>query len=1331
MSHRQPAGRHGDGSPEDEEFNGAHVSPHGDGTEEHDQIVFTQSTEAPWPSSASVEGDHPEHLDTPHAAAFTPSYLTSPALTAQTAETLVTSDSEGGWSLLPTNRMSVQTALTPVGLSDASTITGSEHSHRKAPAPGWQSFSQAFQPALQGAAHDSLTVRDITPPAISSEGFDATDFASQSSISRSRLPTLYSEPDFEGISLQSKPFRRPPRSQRSSNASSTTTRRAPGLLTPMPNRRGRATRIFADPLAAPSADLDFGLPSIRHIIDSDDGIDGGINPEQPTAFKDNALVNHLEEFQREATARWDKTKGASEHDREIIVSDLVTRLWQTSVNYLAEILRANKKIRQLATAHRVSLGEVHKLRQYSQDTIEREEEREHNLTLDLDRLREENKRLHRELTLRDLSIAKSVTTEEESLRIGYWIQNQPFVPNSSSQVDKNDQPPETLEEEGKPDVKVGETPKQELKQWSDFAPPLKEEPWKEKRRESWEPNHEDVVEMLRKIKQLRDDVEHEKFMKGAAEEMVVQLEKELDQAHGSEAVDESSAVGDVQSTAAKRIAEIVGARAALKTSQQNYEKAQEECALLQKTCDGLEETIAEKDHRILILERDLKEAQKDLAQERGELMDAMLKIEDMETQLAECQKQLHSKTSEVSQLEYQVGVLIPDLNTTQAEREDLRHKNAVLEEKNYDLITDNVYKLQCAEHEETLRKLKEAELQEAKDELAEERIDYEASRIDFANNIRDLEESISEYKAEQDELRKQIDKHRTMVGELEVAISFRDLDLQIQRETIQELRQSNKSTMAAAKGLAEYPKSLRGEEGQQRFEELRRRCRRLKEQQVRWQREIREMAGKWLRAQLRYRHDHRALTKAYRDLERLQQQRHFDAERERLQLDQIASLEQECEDARLALQDAHLRLASAEEIGKTHDGEIEDVEGILPLGQDVPKDGETETVVDLSHTALPLPPVIQERIVTRERVVTREVKVEHHHSEACFCSLVEYWFPGALQTVLPRRQDTDDSGYGSGSVDGHDDSQGLGGTPENHDVPNDEDLEEYIPDPEVEEIPNESDRALHTYLHSPTDSADDAQPSPTTEKFPHEPTAQGFVIEQESTSSDEETCNNSPTQEDNENQDSNNAGFDDLEGPSLRGGAGSPDDTSTEPSAADYEVQMASFITKDDGWGGDEAEEPVEKEEDAVSETSFGPYQEQLDDDILYGSDDDLQTQSVEEDEDTAATPRPKFSRRTRPSIFEQFTESDEDTPATPRPKSSPKARQAGFEVIPAPRRRKFSRKPRQASLEDEDVTESDDDAFGLGLAQGLFCACLTHFLDRANEDIRTWRSKQGPTIGG
>ncbi|KAH8907965.1 hypothetical protein BR93DRAFT_926996 [Coniochaeta sp. PMI_546] len=1311
MSHRQRAVRHEDESSDDEQFYDTDASAHGDETKRHDQIVLTQGDEGSRPSSTHVDRDdttpsggqrpwsyssaadsasggtsrssvltastssdrpawpyhHPPssapnpadplHINTPHATTFSSSYYTSDSSNENLGSQIFSIGSQISAS-------SATTLSTPDLSSsvDGAKATGAKHSYSRPHVRGWQSSYHGLQTSLGGALDDSpispLTIREFDPPYAASQNTDTTDFASEPSVGRSPLSQGYPETDFEGFSLPPLSFPRP-RSHRSSDTSSTATRQAPGLLTS--ERRGHASSLFIDPLAPQSADLSLGLPSIRHIMDSDDRVDDDIKLELPTLVKDDALVNHLEILQRDAAECWKKAQGVSGEKRENLVNDLVSRLWQTSVSYLAELLRSHKTLRQLATDHRVSLGEIDKLRQYSQDTEGEVFERERHLSLDLDGLKEENRKLRKQLALRDLSVAKSLSNEDDSLRIGSWIQNQAFVHNSSFQVNKNLQPLETLEEEIKPDMAVGTIPSEELKDWPDMMPPLRERPWADaNKRESWEPNHKDTVEMLQKIQQLRDDIEHERYLREASQELALQLEKELDLAHGLTAADEPSAVDDAQSATAKRIAEIVGSRAALKTSQKNYEKAQAETAFLQKKCDELEGKIAENDHRILMLQRDLEEVQNELNQERGELTDAMLRIEDMEAQLADSEKQLQSKTAELSRLEYQVGVLVADLNTAQASLEDLSHKNAALEEKNYDLVTDNVYKLQCAEHEETLRKLKEAELEEIKDELAEERATRDVTRSDLEDYIHDLEDAIAEDKAEQEELRKQIEKDRATVAELEVTVSLRDDRILAQGDTIHQLKQSNKSLKDTNKQLAEYLKSLRGEEGQRKFEALRKRCRKLQEQRAAWRHEIREMASRGSRAEQRYRQEHRALTKAHRDLEKLRQQRNFDAERERQLLARIAFLERECERLKLALQDIQLRVASAVQIEQSHEREIDDVEGILQaLGEhDTAKDGKPASVVDFSHTALPPPPIIQEKVVTR--------MVEHHHSEACFCSLIEYWFPGALESVLPRRRDTDDSGYGSGSLDGDDDSPGLGHTIGSQGFSDADSLPEDVIDSEVEEAARESAAAPHTVFpqsygpatyspgsqrhdaDSPTDSAYDAEASPRTGESRFEQDSDDDLMsetEQRSTSSNKVTSSDSPTGDDygdNSAIKTGHGGWDKL---SLRGGAGSPEDTASEASSG-YEEKMATFKTMDDGWGGVEPQEPVKKDEDAASETSSGYYERQQDENTPHNeSEGDLPQHPVQQDEAMAATIEPESSREARPASFEEITDSGEELP--------------------------------------------------------------------------------------
>lgn len=1176
MSHRQVAVRYGEKDPDDRKFYDADDFGH-DTTQEHDQIVLARSEPAQQPSSTSTGRDRPAqpggqwpwpqeeqarqategrrwtkpsktftessrpdwpykapepytstspahtssqgstplnpstsssqpfkwpyhsptsstfttlrpvdqpHLNTPHASTFTTSDYSPSSPTEQSSGRPLSSESDISTSSAST----IDAADIPSDI-ESSTAIGSEDSFIKTPIPGLQHFSNLFDPSLRGAPHDSpispLTVRDHFPQGFP-QGSDVTDSPSQDSrsfIGRSPLSREQPEPDFEGVSLQEQPFSRPG-SQRSSTASSTSARRVPALLITEPSHHVVASKLFLDPFGPQSADQpQLGLPSIRHITASTDG-DGKMDPP-PDVFRDSALVNHLETLQRDATDCWERAaSAASEQERETLVNGTVSRLWHTSVSFLADMLRSHKMLRQLASIHRLSLGEIDRLRQYSEDTEGKVVQKERNLSLDLDGLKAENKQLRQQLALRDLTAAREmeVSVEKASMVMGTWVKDQPYVPNSSSQVARpaHHQPLQTVEEEIQPDKEPGETTKEQLKDWPAIQPPLKAKPWEDvQRRESWQPDPASVVEMLQKIKQLREDLQHERFEKEAALEQIHQLEQQADLFHGFEATDEPSKLDSARETATKRMAEIVGLRAALKTAQQNYETEKGWSAQLQRTCDGFEDRVAERAHKIMKLERELKDVKDELYQERRELTDARLEAEEREVLVANLQEQIEAKTKEVSRLDSEMKLLIADLNATQADLVELQKKNEKLAEDLYDQQTDNGMQLQDLEYEKYMRAQEKAELDQMKETLdqtkemlAETEHSWSEHCVNLANEIKEYEEAVAEHKATEAQLQKDLDLLNKHLAELEVADCEKTDEIQAQKERIDELMQNNQSIGDTNKRLAEYLKSQRLGEGWEYVEEIRLRCQSLERQRATWAPAFIEMNIKKNIAEMRHQRKQRNLRKARFKLEVLREQRHLDVERMKEMAGLINFLEMENEDVR------------------------------------------------------------QQKIVTRT--------VEHHHSEACFCSLVEYWFPGALERVLPRRRETDDSGYDSGSIDGGDDPRGIGPAPESHADPDD-------------------------------DFFSDSPRSVTSENQTHEAEA---------------ISTPSPTHEDYSTYSKNHVvEYEGLESPPLRGGAGTPPSPASQASSG-YEEKMAAVMTADDWWDRPITPEPGNGDGDASSQSS-------------------------------------------------------------------------------------------------------------------------------------------------
>lgn len=164
-------------------------------------------------------------------------------------------------------------------------------------------------------------------------------------------------------------------------------------------------------------------------------------------------------------------------------------------------------------------------------------------------------------------------------------------------------------------------------------------------------------------------------------------------------------------------------------------------------------------------------------------------------------------------------------------------------------------------------------------------------------------------------------------------------------------------------------------------------------------------------------------------------------------------------------------------------------------------------------------------------IVTRTV--EHHHSDACFCSLIEYWFPGALESVLPRRRrSTRDSGYGSDSTDESEGVLGPGETPD-----------------------------------SPTAQSDDGLHDEPRSEVPDIHTPANLV----------------------------HFDYDGWGSYSLRGGAGSPDHTNPRASL-DWDVWMASGPRLDGLGGGASQQAGSQEQVDEMGEQEVeGQYQEDED----------------------------------------------------------------------------------------------------------------------------------------
>jgi predicted nucleic acid-binding Zn-ribbon protein len=698
-------------------------------------------------------------------------------------------------------------------------------------------------------------------------------------------------------------------------------------------------RLFLDPLGPQKEDqFHLGLPSLRHILDGPEtpaASDGAVKPP-PDVSQDHAIVNRLEALQRDATECWAKSATALNADEKAVLNDTVGTLWHTAVSLVAELLRSHKKLRQAGNLHRGSLGEIDRLRKHSEDQEGRVVEQKEAASVEIQELRRENVFLHQQLAMRDLESRSGdePSPEAKSLAMGTWVAKQPFLPNSSTQGARPAALLQALEEEEEvqPEAQPGQMASvAKLLDWPAIHPAPKERPWEDDvhSQRLWQPDPKSSPELEQKISQLRDRLAHEVFEKEVLRERLEQLEREVALLHAFEVVDEPSDADSMAEAATKRLAELVGVRAALKTAQQSYESDKGYYASIQGRCDELEGRLEERDGVVEKLGRELKEVQAELQEERRELNEARFEAEEREGVVEDLKGQVMAMAKEVARAEVEMDMLVGELKATQAELAHARNKIQKLEDDLYDRDTRIGELIQDLDYERNERARAEAEFRVIKVELS--------SSVDaLAEQCAAQERQIEDYK-------RTITQHEAVVAQLEQdydllnnhfmdeGVKRLDLAEQVkaQQVKITQLMRELRSYADINKRLAQHLKSLGQEEGWQRLEELRLRCEKLEEHRAAFAPTIFDLAREKERAQLRYEHDHRALAGAQADLKKLRQQRGYDIKRQTQLLARIAYLEQAYERAKHALQIAQLRLAGAKQIDGAHAREIEDLEAIL------------------------------------------------------------------------------------------------------------------------------------------------------------------------------------------------------------------------------------------------------------------------------------------------------------------------------------------------------------------------------------------------------------------
>lgn len=924
------------------------------------------------------------------SSAYTDSASWSDADDTTVAASDVGDSPDPGWQSFPKRLAGHGRKLhadSPISPHTARRFSHDELGYAFDPSTGW-TRSPDSAPGLWDLQKDNVV--SIYP---SSEGGQS----SATELSRYPVSEEDPEPDFEGISIQQQPFSRPrPGSQRSSAATASTARRDSALLSPKPDSEAGPSP-FLDPFIPGDAPGDGGLPSIRYVLDSKDEpiVEGKF--DAPKYAKDLATIDYLETLQKDSHELWQTARSATDSEKEHLMKDLVTRLWEASAGFLVDLLKSHKTLRQVATAHRDSLGEIDKLQQHSAASEDKASHKQRDLSIDVESLRRENMRLRLELALRDRETAESVSSGDYDVpnkQVKKWIGEQPIFPEVSTHLSKNPMPQDAVEEEFvKPGLDVEAIPERNPKDWLAMMQPIKEKPWIEAtRRNSWEPNHDDTEELRQKIKQLREKVKELEYENELLDEQFDHL------VLGERAAEEDAR--DKAITHSK--AETAGLQAANQTLLKNLEVEQAMTKRLGKDCDDLDEQIAFKDHKTSKLEVDLDALQKELYQERRECNDAKSKLEELEAD--DLRNQIKFDPAEVSQLANEITALKKELGMARADLEEQRRENGdriadlkdsqqkleAAEDKYVDLIQDEVYRntvedLWSRIHElEALLDEPETREEDTETVCEDTEQEHEATEDNYAESVHgtdttellrnrtdeletlldeydDLEEVIEiSYEDPQQDLeamedtdealvhgeayRDTVEKLQNIVHELENALNEREANEDA--DTVSHLKTALKlsdeciavQTTKIQEQSAEI-KALKEPKTNPRgvylkLEDLKKRGGTLQDQQAAWHREILELDRSRRQAELRYQQACKALSKAHQDLEKLQKERFVDPVREQQLLERLAFRDRESERMKLALQNLQLKLLSAEQLETIHEGAIADVESILHAFQE-------------------------------------------------------------------------------------------------------------------------------------------------------------------------------------------------------------------------------------------------------------------------------------------------------------------------------------------------------------------------------------------------------------
>lgn len=460
----------------------------------------------------------------------------------------------------------------------------------------------------------------------------------------------------------------------------------------------------------------------------------------------------------------------------------------------------------------------------------------------------------------------------------------------------------------------------------------------------------------------------------------------------------------------------------------------------------------------------------------GQFIERIEELEDqkkvLETQLQEHRDRANEVETGKAEVEARLATATTQLEELRPELDNQNNLQAQLDEAKRQLAnTESDLRARRLKSSESRQRIEELEHQLAQfkelqdkerglrreladkdDELLTERlrnVDLSSEMRKLAGDLKTVQEDLeneqskcADFIQRIEELEDEVNEQNTHIAELEVANADAKTMESQHLATIKGLE----ATIAGLQARIEHSSNTisllmtKPPLGPKRIELLKR--------QTQTPRDLRKMVSRLMTQKKKYHHRwlraRQALGTAREDVARVVAQKDADTERERQLREQIASLETEYATTYASLVRAMAELGAIMEMDK-------------------PAADDTLDAVDDLPPSTPFTPYHTTTIYPPDPPTKKMTNVVHQHSEACFCTLVDYFLPGVLHHILPEPPTKDCTCCCDQDIDSHGENDTDSGYETHHGLPS-TDSSQIAPGPEKENSPH---RPISRKSHSP------------------------------------------------------------------------------------------------------------------------------------------------------------------------------------------------------------------------------------------------------------------------